>query len=413
VALGAWFAAVLLVGPDETAVAAAPPAARAPESHASLAGSGLLTQPDATTLPAGRVRVAALFDNRDRDPIQLDQLDFALGWGWGLGARTEAYGHLVVSRAISTGQRTTLFPPPLDLVIPVGAVPPPRPYSPLYAPFPYVNRLGGGRLEYLVPGDAVLGGKRRLLEARGARPALAASVELKLPLTQDIANLQSGAGTGGVDVLGRATADWRVERWQLVANASFQRVGAPAQGDRLITYAPGGEVVASDAPLDLPDRLELGLGARHRLSPRLALLAEIVKTVEVGSRTPVMSAPGPLDALAGAQLRRGRAQLTLAVRYHANSIAPRTLVPWSLGGFADLSRVSPSDLAAYLDAIGAGGVLPHLRRRSQRALAYPPGGPPLPPETLLLPRAYELRSHGRVASLVLLSWTFGGAHPEP
>jgi hypothetical protein len=400
---GVWLAAALSAWPAAAALGAAAP----PEAFASLAGSGLLTQPDTATLSAGRLRLGTFIDNCDRDPLQLDQVDVALSWGWGVGARTEAYGHLVLSRAVSSGQRQELFPPPLDLVLPAGAEVPPRPYSPLYAPFAYVNRLGGGRIESLVPGDAMLGAKRRFREARGARPALAAAVELKLPLTARISNLQSGAGTGSVDVLGRVIAEWRLSRWQLVAGASFQRVGEPALGDRLITYSPGGTTTVTDWPLELPDRVDLGFGARRTLRPNLALLAELVKTSEVGARTPVVSAPGPLDALAGAQLRRGRAQLTFAVRHHVNSIAPLASRPWSLGGLADLSRVSEAELSAYLSSIGAAGVLPHLRHRSQRALLYP-AGPPLPPETLLLPRDYELRAHGRLAALVLFSWTFGG-----
>jgi hypothetical protein len=391
-----WLAAALLAGPGP----------RAGAEWASLAGSGLLTLPDTATLPAGRPRLVVFLDNRDRDPIQLDQIDFSLGLSLGVSASAEAYGQLVLSRAVAIGDRLALFPPPLDLLLPEGVRPPPRPYSPLHAPIPYVNRLGSGQLRRFVPGDAVLGAKLRFRGAGGAWPALAASAELKLPLAKDVAKLQSGAGTGGLDVLGRLTAEWHASPWQLVAAASFQRVGAPRLGDRLITYRASGEVAVADQPLRLPDRIEAGLGARRALKPSLALVAELVKAAEVGDRTPVMPAPGPLDALVGAQLRRGRAQLTLAARYHLNSIDPGS-ASWSLGGLADVSRVSDADLEAYLQSIGAGAAFPYFRERSQRALVYPPGGPPLPPGTLLLPAEYALKPHGRLGFMILFAWTLG------
>ena len=76
----------------------------------SLNGSGLIALPDTSTLAPGRVSLAAGVDNRDRDPLKMDVLDFDAAWTIGVAPRLETYGHVVMARAITVSPRPTLFP---------------------------------------------------------------------------------------------------------------------------------------------------------------------------------------------------------------------------------------------------------------------------------------------------------------
>jgi hypothetical protein len=308
---------------------------------------------------------------------------------------------------VMVADRPELFVPPVDIVVPQGMPVPRRPFYLLYAPFPYVNRTGTSQLSKVVPGDAVFGGKIRLLEPGGWRPGVAATVELKLPMTRDLAKLQSGAGTGNSDQALRVTAEWRRQRQSLVASVGFTRVGQPPFGDRLIEFPATGAGTGTEMPLHLSDRLHLGLGFRRVLTPSVALVAELTKVGSVGGHSAAFEASGPLDLSAGGQLRWHSLHLTLGVRYHVNSVSPFGTEPSPLGGMTDLTSVAQGARDAYLNAIGAGAAVPYLRDRSQVAAFAPPGGPPLPGGARILPSAYTVRSHDRIASLLVLGWSFG------
>src|SRR5712692_2376808 len=114
----------------------------AQEAWPSLTGSGLFSLPDTSTLRPRRLDVSVTVDNQDRDPIRLDSLDLSAAWTYGIKSRLETYGHAVVSRAVALADRPTLFPPPVDIVLPRGASIPNRPYYTVYEPFPYVSRTG-------------------------------------------------------------------------------------------------------------------------------------------------------------------------------------------------------------------------------------------------------------------------------
>jgi hypothetical protein len=405
----ALMAAVVLV-----VVVACPPATvlgqeTAGETWVSLSGSGLFSLPDTATLAPKHLNLDLAVDNQDRDPMRLDVVDLSTAWTLGLGRRAETYGHVVLSRAVSISPRQSFFPPPVDVVVPEGSAVPSRPYYPLYAPFPYVGRSGSSQIGRFVPGDAVFGGKFRLLAPAGARPGLALNGEIKLPMTKSLSSLQSGSGTGGTDETLRVTAEWRTRRDALVTSVGFTHVGQPPLGDRLIVFRPGGEGRTTDLPLDLANRVGLGLGVRHVLDPRAALVAEVTKTLAVGARTPAFEAAGPLDLTAGAQLRWGRFHLTMAFRYHANSVPALGTEPSPFGGLADMTAVSEPALRSYLEAIGAASALPQLRTRSEIAVAYPVDGPPLPAGAAILPPMYTVRSHGRTAYLFVWGWSFGTA----
>jgi hypothetical protein len=373
----------------------------------SLAGSGLMTMPDTATLERGRLNAAFTFDNQDRDPLKLDVLDLSAAWVAGLRPGLETYGHAVVSRAVAVSPRATLFPSPIDILVPRGLSVPRPPYYPQYTPIPYVNRTGKSQLGQFLPGDAVAGVKKTLRAPSGKRPGLAVSAEVKVPLAWGLADLQSGAGTGAIDERARFTAEWGGHARSAVVSIAYTHRGKPSWGDRVIVFDPPGSVAVTDLPMRLPNDVGLGLGLRQVVSSRVALVAEVTKVAEVGGRTRAFREPGPLDIAAGAQLRWRGVAVTAGLRYHANSVPRMTRYVSPLGGLADLSQVADADLAPYLSAIGASGSLPFLRHRGQSALAIPASGPPLPDGARILPADLFVRAHDQVGYMLVCGWTFG------
>lgn len=76
------------------------------------------------------------------------------------------------------------------------------------------------------------------------------------------------------------------------------------------------------------------------------------------------------------------------------------------------SAVAQGARNAYLTAIGAGAAVPYIRDRSQIAVFTPADGPHLPEGARVLPSFYTVGSHDRIASLLVLGWSFGRA-PRP
>ena len=319
------------------------------------------------------------------------------------------YGHAVVSRAVAVSPRTTLFPSPIDILVPRGLPVPQRPYYPQYTPIPYVNRTGRSQVGRFLPGDAVAGVKKTLRAPSGIAPGLAASADIKVPLAWGLADLQSGAGTGAVDERARLTAEWGGRTRSVVASAAYTHRGRPSWGDRVIVFDASGTADAQDLPMRLPGEVGLGLGMRQAVTPKVALVAEVTKLAEVGGRTHAFREPGPLDVVAGAQARWRDVAVTGALRYHANSVPRMTRYVSPLGGLADLSRVADADLVPYLTAIGASGALRFLRHRSQSALEIPDGGPPLPDGARILPPDLLVRAHDQIGYVLACGWTFGKA----
>jgi hypothetical protein len=389
-----------------------PVSAQPPPGWIGLHGSGLFTLPDTQTLPPGRFVAGITVDNRDRDPLGLDLLDGAVAWSAGLGTRLEAYGKIVASRVVTVpGRVLPLPPPPVDLIVPAAMTPPRRPYYPLFSLTPYVNDRGTARFSAWVPGDAIFAVKMRLAEPRGWRPGMAVAGELTLPMPYGLVDLQSGAGTGSVDQGVRAVAEWRLPRTSVVASALFVRTGSAPFGDRLVTLESGGAEGSSsariaDLPLTIPNRLELGLGARRSLRPWLAAVLEGTAAVEVGYRTRALDRITPLDGLAGAQLSRGRVRLTAALRYHGNALRTGQVRPSPLAGAVDLTDVDPTELALYLRQAGAESALQWLRPRTQRLLLAPSPGVALPPRARIVPAQYVIESEHQVGFLLALGWAF-------
>lgn len=372
----------------------------------TLAGSGLFTLPAADTLRPGGVSVSVNIDNRDRDPLGIDLLDGAVAVTAGLGRRAEAYGSFIFTRVASMPEPPALPPAPLDLIAPPGAPLPGGPLHTHYAPMPYVDKRGTARFDSFVPGDAAMGVKLRLLDARGARPALAAAAEVKVPVTKDPADLRSGSGTGGVDVRLRAIAQWTGARGALVASAAYTRTGDGALGDRRVQVRADGTAAVSDAPLELADRVLAGLGGRWALSGGVAAVAELSADVDVGARTANLDTRTPVDALAGLQARVGGARVTAALRYHAHALPSGARRVSPLGGLVDVTAVGDADLSRYLAQLGAAAALPQLRPGSHRVVAAGSGGPALPPGAQRLPADYAIRSEHNVGFLIALGWTF-------
>lgn len=382
----------------------APPA----EPGFSLLGSGLLTLPDTATVAPGRFTLGLTLDNKDRDPLGLDLLDYSVGWTFGIVPGLEAYGHHVLSRVVAMPEPPALPPPPLDLIVAPGAREPTHPYYALYSGAPYVNKRGSDRFDSFLPGDFVFGLKHRLREADGPRPALALAAQVTAPLTQSVADLQAGAGTGGLELTGRLIAEWRAGDFGLVASVAFAKVGGPRFGDRIVRPGSGttpGSV--REKPLELPDRAEIAVGVRRSLSARLAAVAEASAIFEVGPRTATLDRAWPLDALAGLQVRWGGSRWTVGLRYHGHGLPSGQARASPLAGAIDLSAVGEDERRSWLEAAGLDSAVAGLRPGAQVVLI--PGPlvlPALPEGSRVVPAQYLVRSEHQVGFVIAWGWTF-------
>jgi len=371
----------------------------------SILGTGLLTLHDTRTLPRGRFLLGPTLHNRDRDPLGIDVFDYALTGSVGVTPRVEAYGSLVFSRVVVVPDFShtwpALPPPPLDLVLPDTMAVPERPYYAIVPAFPFANGRGDQRFTEFVTGDLILGGKVRLRAPEEQRAGFAVGGEIKVPLKRRLTALQSGAGTGGLDLTVRGIAEKRFVGMDIVTSAAFTLVGGAPFGDRLLMANPQGSAIV-DEPLRLPSRIEVGAGVRRAFSPGLSLIGEAVATVEVyGAKT--LDRVSPLDLLAGFQGRRGRARLTAGILYAGGSPPSGAVRPSPLAGFVDLSGASESDARAYLERAGLGGAAEHLRPRAQ--LVTPRvAGAALPDGARLIPDTYTVVSEHQLGFIVLLAW---------
>jgi hypothetical protein len=374
----------------------------ADDTWPALAGSGFLTLPDARTAEPRRLRLSLGLDNRDRDPLGLDVFDYSVNATLGLPHRLELSGSYVFSRVVAMPEPPALPPPPVDVVLLEGAAAPARPWYSLYSGAPYVNKRGTARFGYFVPGNLSLGLKRRLLEGDGRRPSLAGLVTLSVPVTKDVADLQSGSGTGGADAGIGGVAEWSHGARAAALALQYTHVGAPALADRVIRRGAAASWSAGDEPLELPDRLDLGIGVRQPLGQRWAAVLEAATSFEVGGATEVLDRARPLDVLLGAQARLGRFRTTLGLRYHGNALPSGAERTSSLGGsFVDLTGVPEAAARSYLESLGASGAFPHLRPRAQRLIARPAaGGPPLPEGARLIPLSFRIRSEHQLGFVI-------------
>jgi hypothetical protein len=349
------------------------------------------------------MRAGADDEERDRDPLGLDLLDGQVSWSLGLPGRVEVSGNVVLSRVTSMPERPTLPPPPLDVVVVAPARDPVRPFYALYGPVPYANKSGPDRFDAWQHGDARLALKHRLSGPRGLRPGWAVGLEATLPLTRRLADLQAGSGSGSVDLGGRLIAEWRRGSMSAVTSLLYTRTGGPPFEDRIIRVS-GSEVRAERQGLELPDRLEAGIGLRRTLGPRFSALLEASGTWEVGARTPTLDRAVPLDVLAGAQWRRGRTGVLAALRYHGHALPSGERRPSPLAGLIDVSRLDERALQALLSSSGAGAALPALRPGTQRVLALATPPLALPEGARVIPADYVIRSEHQMG--FVLAWGF-------
>ena len=382
------------------------PAAEADQPFSSMFGSGLFTLPDTRTLPPRRFTVSTTLHNRDRDPLGLDVFDYGLAIAVGITPRMEVYGQGVFSRVVvvpDVSQTSpALPPPPLDLVVPSDMELPARPYYELYAPMPYANGRGDQRFSDLVPGDLVLGVKRRMNTPTGRAPRFALSGEVKVPLTRRLGALQSGSGTGSVDVSARLTAEKPLPGVDLVVSGGFTYVSRPVLTDRVVRATPVDAQVKLE-PLDLPHRIDLGVGLRHSFNRSLAAIAEAAAVMEVGGSRTLDAAP-PLDMLAGLQARVARVRVTGGLLYHGRALDSRVR-PSPLRGFVDLSRSREEDAQAYLQRGGLGGAASVLRPGVQ--LVTPRlRGVALPDGARIIPDTYSILSEHQIGFVFVLGWAF-------
>ena len=383
------------------------PDAELPLPAPSLIGTGLLTLSDTRTLPRGRYTIATTLHNRDRDPLGIDVFDYALAFAVGVTPRVEVYGSGVFSRVVVVPDFSqtwpALPPPPLDLVLPQAMPVPERPYYAIAPPFPYANGRGDQRFSDLVPGDLVLGVKKRLRDVEERRTGYAVSGEIKIPLTGRMGALQSGSGTGSVDLTLRGVAEKRFAGMEIVTSGTFTYVGGAPHADHLLLANPGGSAVVEE-PLRLPSRIELGAGLRRAVSPRVALVGEAVATIEIyGAKT--LDRVSPLDLLAGVQARAGHLRLTTGVLYAAGSPPSGITRPSPLAGFVDLTRASVADARRYLQQGGLGGATSHLRPGVQLVTPRVPGAP-LPTGARVIPDRYTIVSQHQLGYVFILGWAF-------
>ena len=373
----------------------------------SLLGSGLLTLHDTRTLPRGRFTAATTLHNRDRDPLGIDVFDYSLAFAVGVKPRMEVYGNAVFSRVVVVPDFSqtwpALPPPPLDLVMPQAMAVPERPYYAIVPPFPYANGRGDQKFSDLVPGDLVLGLKARLRDGNEERTGFAVSGEIKIPLTRRMGALQSGSGTGGVDLSARGIAERRFAGMDVVTSATLTYVGGAPLDDRLLIANPEGSAIVQE-PLRLSSRIDLGVGLRRAISPRVALVGEAVATIEIyGAKT--LDRVSPLDLLAGVQARAGRVRLTTGILYAGGSPPSGATRLSPLAGFVDLSRASESDARQYLQQGGVGGAASHLRPGVQIVTPRVPGAA-LPTGARVIPDRYTIVSEHQIGYVFVLGWAF-------
>ncbi len=383
------------------------PDAELPLPSPSLLGTGLLTLPDTRTLPRGRFTVATTLHNRDRDPLGIDVFDYSVAFAAGVTPRIEAYGSGVFSRVVVVPDFShtwpALPPPPLDLVLPQDRAVPERPYYAIVPPFPFANGRGDQRFTDLVPGDLVLGVKTRLRDGDERRAGFAVSGEVKIPLTGRLGALQSGSGTGAIDLSLRLISEKRFAGMDIATSAAFTYVGGAPLADRILMANPDGSAVVEE-PLRLPSRIDIGAGLRRALSPHVALVGEAVATIEIyGAKT--LDRVSPLDLLAGIQARAGRARLTTGVLYAGGSPPSGATRPSPLAGFVDLSGASEADARRYLQQGGLGGAASHLRPGVQLVTPRVPGIA-LPTGARLIPDSYTIVSEHQLGFVFLLGWAF-------
>src|SRR5581483_6942533 len=115
----------------------------------------------------------------------------------------------VVTRVVSLPD-PPLVAPPLDLVVAPGASAPTRPYDSVLWEAPYVDKRGSARFDAWVPGNATLTAKMRIVDAHGARPALAAQLQWSAPLDDTVHGRRSGTDVGGLGAV--ALGQWRFGR---------------------------------------------------------------------------------------------------------------------------------------------------------------------------------------------------------
>lgn len=398
----------MLVGAVVMAAAlASAPRPEVVDPWSGLLGSGLLTLQDTATLAPGRVGLGLSIDNRDRDPLGLDIVDGSIAVRAGATGWAEAYGQFVLNRSVAVPDTPVNPPPPLDLLVPPGTQIPARPYYSLYSPAPYLDDTGVIHFGAGQPGDALVGMKARLLTPDGARPGVALNLDVRFPLGSSLRDLQAGAGTGGVDLRTGAVAEWRWGGWSAVASSGFTRVGQPSYPDRILRVR-NGLVEATDEPLVLPYRVDVGAGVRRSLGGSFALVGEVTTLFETGRRTVALDRARPVDFLIGLQARRRNLQATAALRDHRNALPPVRMRTSPLAGFVDLTGATDDATAAYLQAIGLGGAVPELRAGTHRLLVPPPAGveAALPAGARVIPSEYRISSEHQLGFLLVLSVSF-------
>ena len=256
-----------------------------------------------------------------------------------------------------------------------------------------------------MPGDLTLGAKYRIATPTQTRPGLAVNVDLKVPLTRRPTALESGSGTGSLDVGFRVSAEHRAYGFEAALSGAFTYVGAPTLPDHILIATDRDAAVVVER-LRLPHRMDVALAVRRPFGRRVALVGEMVANAEIDDRgTEILDSAPPLDFLGGVQVRLGGFRLTAGVLYHGRALHDGDVRPSPLAGYVDLSRATHEGAVGYLNASGVGGAATQLRPGVQIAAPAVPGVP-LPPGARLITDTYTISSQHQTGFVVVLGWAF-------
>ncbi len=299
------------------AVTQSPSAPKWPAQGLSFGGgTGLIRAVTPDTLEPGNFAISALEMNYDRNPGDVDVMKFGFQFAIGVTKRIEAFvDYVPVERTNAVNLDPLAYPvPPLDLIVDTYPTVATRaePYF-LFAPEVPYKTYDVSTVRVVPPswgafssssGDLTVGGKVNVLSERRGNPlGLGIHGYVVIPTEKPEGNTANWAKLngvpGGVDVGVQLTVEKLVKKVQVVGNAGYRFVGAPALGGMRIQYVDSsragtpGFIVGqpTTVPLELHDQLSFTGGARAPIvklaTAQLWALGELSHVQFVGSGTAV------------------------------------------------------------------------------------------------------------------------------
>ena len=292
-------------------------------------GRGLIRTMSPYALEPGKVGVGASAWNFDRNPGDIDFIDYGFQVAVGLPGRTEVFLRVSpVLRTNSVGQDPLGFPfPPLDLFVDTYPSPAVRlgptflftqeaPFKSYDFPTVVIDPPGHGAFSQS-SGDVALGAKVNLLsEDRKNRFGLGVRAYVEIPTEKPRPNIpqyvERAGGSGKTDMGFDLLAAKRFPITELLVNAGYKHVGDPDRGIRLqfvdSSRTDAGFLVGQpmETKLDLHDRLDFSVGASFPafviVRQQVWLLTEFDYTRYIGHGIPVERLVHPAEVRFGLQV---------------------------------------------------------------------------------------------------------------